>query len=101
MKGVKMIDKEQVKHIAQLARLVVTEEEIAVFTKQIGSVLEYVETLSSADTDGVEPMASVSPRHDPLRDDEIRDSLPREELLQNGPDVKGGYFAVPKVIGRE
>lgn len=101
MKGAKMIDNEQIKHIAKLARLVVTEEEMVVFTKQIGSILEYVETLSSADTDGVEPMASVSPRHDPLRNDEIRDSLPREELLQNGPNVKNGYFAVPKVIGHE
>ena len=96
-----MIDNEQVKHIARLARLVVTEEEIAVFTKQIGSILEYVETLSSADTAGVEPMASASPRHDPLRNDEIHDSLPREGLLQNGPNVKSGYFAVPQVIGHE
>jgi aspartyl-tRNA(Asn)/glutamyl-tRNA(Gln) amidotransferase subunit C len=96
-----MIDKEQVKHIAKLARLVVTEEERAVFTKQIGSILEYVETLSIADTAGVEPMAAVPPLHDPLRNDELCDSLPREELLRNGPHVKNGYFVVPKVIGHE
>ena len=90
-----MIDKERVTHIARLARLVVTEEETAVFTRQIGSILQYVETLSAADTDGVEPMACVSPPRDPLRNDEARASMPREKLLQNGPDVKNGYFAVP------
>jgi aspartyl-tRNA(Asn)/glutamyl-tRNA(Gln) amidotransferase subunit C len=98
MKGTRMMDKETVQHIASLARLVVTEEEISVFTKQIGSILHYVETLSAADTAGVEPMASVSPRHDPLRDDEVQASMPREKLLQNGPDIKNDCFAVPKMM---
>jgi aspartyl-tRNA(Asn)/glutamyl-tRNA(Gln) amidotransferase subunit C len=93
-----MIDKEQVKHIASLARLVVTEEEVAVFTKQIGSILHYVEALSAADTDGVDPMVSVSPRNDPLRNDEVLASMGREALLRNGPNVKDDCFAVPKMM---
>jgi aspartyl-tRNA(Asn)/glutamyl-tRNA(Gln) amidotransferase subunit C len=93
-----MIDKEQVKHIASLARLVVNEEEVAVFTKQIGSILHYVETLSSADTVGVEPMVSVSPRRDPLRNDDVQTSMGREMILRNGPNVKDGCFAVPKMM---
>jgi aspartyl-tRNA(Asn)/glutamyl-tRNA(Gln) amidotransferase subunit C len=96
-----MIDNAQVKHIARLARLVVTDEEATVFTRQIGSILTYVETLSAADTDGVEPMVSVSSRPDTLRNDEATASMPREKLLQNGPRTTDGCFAVPQVIAHE
>jgi aspartyl-tRNA(Asn)/glutamyl-tRNA(Gln) amidotransferase subunit C len=95
-----MIDTEKVKYIARLSRLVVTEEEARVFTKQIGAILTYVEQLGSVETDGVEPTAFVSPRHDPLRNDVLQGSMPRNELLRNGPCVKNGYFAVPRVIAR-
>jgi aspartyl-tRNA(Asn)/glutamyl-tRNA(Gln) amidotransferase subunit C len=93
-----MIDTEQVKHIAQLARLVVTDEEARLFTKQLGSILEYVEKLNTVDTTGIELSAYASPRHDPLRNDELQGSIPSEKLLQNGPVVKKGCFAVPRVI---
>jgi aspartyl-tRNA(Asn)/glutamyl-tRNA(Gln) amidotransferase subunit C len=95
-----VIEKDQVKHIAQLARLVVTEEETRVFAKQIGSVLEYVKKLNTVDTGGIEPTASVSPGRDPLRGDTVQASMPREKLLKNGPSVKKGCFAVPRVIAR-
>jgi aspartyl-tRNA(Asn)/glutamyl-tRNA(Gln) amidotransferase subunit C len=93
-----MIEREQVKHIAQLARLVVTDEEIESFTKQIGSILEYVEKLNTVDTSGIEPTDDVAPGRDPHRNDEVQGSMPLEKLLQNGPCVKKGYFAVPRVI---
>lgn len=94
-----MIDREHVLHIAKLARLKLTDEEIDHFTVQLGSILEYVEQLESAPTDGVDPTSIMAPAHDALRDDEPRPSLPREEILRNGPEVKQDHFAVPKVIG--
>ncbi len=95
-----MIDKEQVRHIAKLARLAVSDAEIETFTIQLGSILEYAGQLDAADTSGVEPMAFVSVQSDPLRNDEMLPSLPREHLLKNGPSIKKGCFAVPKVITR-
>ncbi|MFP4014119.1 MAG: Asp-tRNA(Asn)/Glu-tRNA(Gln) amidotransferase subunit GatC [Chitinispirillaceae bacterium] len=94
-----MINREHVLHIARLARLKLSEEEIGNFTNQLGSILEYVEQLNSADIAGVEPTCFVAPSHDPLRDDKEIPSLDREEVLKNAPNVKKGHFAVPKVIG--
>ncbi len=93
-----MIDKKVVEHIANLARLELTEDEKASFAHELGSILEYVEQLSSADTEGVEPTSFMVPEHDPLRDDVEKESLPANKALQNGPSVKKGFFAVPKVI---
>jgi aspartyl-tRNA(Asn)/glutamyl-tRNA(Gln) amidotransferase subunit C len=94
-----MIDRAEVEHIAQLARLGLTEEEIASFTRQLATVIDYMEQLERVDTDGVEPTCFVVPRHEPLRDDVVRESLPVEQALKNAPQVKKGYFAIPKVIG--
>ncbi|MFP4162913.1 MAG: Asp-tRNA(Asn)/Glu-tRNA(Gln) amidotransferase subunit GatC [Chitinispirillaceae bacterium] len=94
-----MINREHVLHIARLARLNLSEEEIENFTHQLGSILEYVEQLNTADICGVEPTCFVAPSHDPLRDDKEMPSLDHQELLKNGPCVKKDHFAVPKVIG--
>ena len=93
-----MIDKKVVEYIANLARLELTEDEKASFTDELGSILEYVEKLSSADTEGVEPTSFMVSEHDPMRDDMEKESLPANKALQNGPSVKKGFFAVPKVI---
>ncbi len=95
-----MIDTAHVKHIARLARLVVTDGEATVFAGHIGSVLDYMEKLNTVDTDGVEPTAYVSPGHDALRDDILQESMPREKLQCNGSSVIQGYFAVPRVVAR-
>ncbi len=93
-----MIERKTVEHIANLARLEVSEEEMVSFTRELGSILDYVEQLNAVDTENVEPTAFMVPAHDPLRDDTIQKSLPAEKILQNGPVVKKGFFAVPKVI---
>lgn len=93
-----MIDKKVVEHIANLARLELTEDEKTSFTDELGSILEYVEQLNRADTEGVEPTSFMVPEHDPLRDDVEKESLPAKKALQSGPSVKKGFFAVPKVI---
>ena len=93
-----MIDKKVVEHIANLAKLEVTEGEKASFAKELDSILEYMEQLNSANTERVEPTSFMVPEHDPFRDDREKESLSAEKTLQNGPSVKKGFFAVPKVI---
>lgn len=94
-----MIDKKDVEYVANLARLEVSEDEKNHFTKELGAIVGYIEKLNSADTQGVEPTAYMEPVHDPLRDDIIKPSFSIEKSLANGPSVKKGHFAVPKVIG--
>jgi aspartyl-tRNA(Asn)/glutamyl-tRNA(Gln) amidotransferase subunit C len=94
-----MIDREHVLHIARLARLKLSEEEVEQFSRQLGSILEYVEQLDHAPTDGVDPTSIMDQEHESMRDDVPVPSLPREAILHNGPLVKDNHFAVPKVIG--
>lgn len=94
-----MIEKKDVLHIAALARLSLSETEVDGMTKQLDSILGYIDQLNSADTSGVEASAHMTPVHDPLRADNLQGSLSHDELLQNGPSVKKDHFAVPKVIG--
>jgi aspartyl-tRNA(Asn)/glutamyl-tRNA(Gln) amidotransferase subunit C len=94
-----MIDREQILKIAKLGRLKLSDAEVENFTGQLGSILEFVDQLDKVDTKGVEPTCFMEPPHDPLRDDVEKPSLTSEALLQNGPSVKKGFFAVPKVIG--
>ncbi|MBN2188546.1 MAG: Asp-tRNA(Asn)/Glu-tRNA(Gln) amidotransferase subunit GatC, partial [Chitinispirillaceae bacterium] len=93
-----MIDREQVLKTAQLARLKLSEKETADFTGQLGAIIDFVKQLDGVDTAGVEPTCFVEPPHDPTRADAERPSLTQEETLRNGPKVKQGFFAVPKVI---
>lgn len=94
-----MIDREHVLHIARLARLKLMDEEVEQFSRQLGSILEYVEQLENAPTEGVDPTSIMVQDHDSMRDDEPIPSLQRDELLRNGPLIKENHFAVPKVIG--
>jgi aspartyl-tRNA(Asn)/glutamyl-tRNA(Gln) amidotransferase subunit C len=95
-----MIDKEHVKHIADLSRLSLSDTEAEAFTGQLKSILDYMEQLNKVDTTNVAPSAFVVSLHDALRDDVETPSLSSEEVLRNGPNVKNGYFAVPKVINQ-
>ncbi len=95
-----MIDKKTVEHIANLARLEVTEDEKKSFARDLGSILDYIEKLNEAGTEGIEPTAFMVPEHGPVRKDIEKESLPEEKTFQNGPSVKKGFFAVPKVINQ-
>ena len=94
-----MIEKKIVEHIADLSKLELTENEKASITKDLDSILEYVKQLNNVDTEGIEPTAFMVPKHTPLREDVEKESLPREKILKNGPSIKKGFFAVPKIIG--
>ena len=90
-----------VAHVARLARLDVTEEEIALFTEQLGAVLEHAADVEALDTAGVAPTAHPLPLRNVLRADEPRPSLDRDEVLAQAPDVEDGRFRVPRILGEE
>lgn len=93
------LTEEQVRHVAKLARLNCSDQEIHRFTEQLSSILEYVAQLAELDTEGVEPLAHCLPVHNVFREDEPRDSLSNDEALKNAPQRDGEYFALPKVLG--
>jgi aspartyl-tRNA(Asn)/glutamyl-tRNA(Gln) amidotransferase subunit C len=90
-----MIDREQVLHVARLARLRLTDEEVERMPADLSKILEHVEKMNELDLDGVEPTAHVVPVDNVLRADEPRPSLPRERALEGAPDVADGGFRVP------
>lgn len=86
--------------IAELARLELSDDELELFTRQLGDILTYVEQIRALDTTGVAPTSQVMNR--PVdRDDVPGDTLTRSQLLGNAPDaaVEAGLFKVPRVIG--
>lgn len=95
---VQKIDRQQVRKVAKLARLDLTEAEIEEFTGQLGAILEYVEKMNELDTTTVEPLAHCLPIHNVFRADEIRESLGTEQTLANAPQRDGPFFKVPKIL---
>lgn len=90
---------EDVRKVASLARLRVSDEELEGFTRQFNQIVAYVEKLDEVDTTGIEPMASVLDAANILRDDEPGPLLTSAEALANAPRKTEGFFSVPKVIG--
>jgi aspartyl-tRNA(Asn)/glutamyl-tRNA(Gln) amidotransferase subunit C len=88
-----------VRHVAHLARLEISEARLAKLTGQLESILEYVAKIGEVDVANVEPMAHALPLYNVLREDVVEPSLPVEMVLQNAPEVDGRFFKVPKVIG--
>jgi aspartyl-tRNA(Asn)/glutamyl-tRNA(Gln) amidotransferase subunit C len=88
----------EVRYVAGLARLELTPGEEREFTAQLNAVLEYMDQLNELDTAGVEPTAHVLPLRNVLREDEVRPSLPVEEVLGNAPEQDQDHFVVPKII---
>ncbi|MGN0004738.1 MAG: Asp-tRNA(Asn)/Glu-tRNA(Gln) amidotransferase subunit GatC [Candidatus Gastranaerophilaceae bacterium] len=92
-----MITKEDVKHVAKLARLELTEEEIEKYSTQLGSILEYVQQMNEVDTTGIEPMPHAIPVTNVMRDDVVKYEQTKEELMKNAPYEEDGFFRVPKI----
>lgn len=93
------LTEEQVRKTAKLARLNLNDDEIVAMTRQLGSILGYVDQLDELDTSEVEPLAHCLPIQNALREDEIRESLSNDEALANAPQRDGDFFAIPKVLG--
>lgn len=92
------ISKDQVKHVANLARLAVTDEEVDMFTKQLDDIIKYAEQLNELDTEKVVPTTHVLDLKNVMRKDESRKWLTQEEALKNAPDKKDGQVRVPSVL---
>jgi len=92
------IGKEQVEHVATLARLEISEAEQATFSRQLSDILSFFEQLKGIETTGVEPTATVLEQTNVFRADEARPSLPVEQALANAPRPDDGYFGVPRIL---
>jgi aspartyl-tRNA(Asn)/glutamyl-tRNA(Gln) amidotransferase subunit C len=92
------LTREEVAHIAELARLALTEDEITLYQEQLSAVLEYAERLQTLDTDVISPTATVLPAHNVMRTDEPCDSMARDEILANAPETEENCFRVQPVL---
>lgn len=92
-----MISTDDVKHVAKLARLELTEEETEKYSKQLGDILKYVEQMNEVDTTGIEPMPHAIPVYNVMREDEVKYEQTKEELMANAPYEEDGFFRVPKI----
>lgn len=92
------ISREDVRHIAKLARLRFSDEGEAKMADEMGQILDYVDKLNELDTTGVPPMSHVLDIHNVFRDDEVEQRIDHEDALRNAPDADSDYFRVPKVI---
>ena len=89
---------EEVEHVALLSRLELTEEERALFTRQLSAIVDYFQQLRELDTAGVPPTSHVVPMQNVLREDSPRPSLSQEEALANAPEEQQDCFLVPRII---
>ena len=90
-----MIDRDQVLHVARLARLRLTDEEVERITVELGDILEHIDAIQALDLDDVEPTSHVVPLENVLRPDEPRESWDRERVLEGAPDASDDGFRVP------
>jgi len=92
------LSREEVLHVAELARLSLRPAEVELFTRQLNDILAYVQKLEELDTTGVAPLAHVIPLVNAFREDVVREGLPLEAALKNAPAREEGSFLVPRVI---
>jgi aspartyl-tRNA(Asn)/glutamyl-tRNA(Gln) amidotransferase subunit C len=93
------LEKAQVEHIAHLARLKLSPDELEKLTLEMAVIIDYFEQLQMVDTDGVEPRDQFITAENVFRDDTVRPSLTQGQALGNAPESDGKFFHVPKVIG--
>ncbi len=92
------LTREEVLHIAKLARIGVSEEDVATFQEQLSEILAHFEALRALDTEGVEPTSYPLPLESVMRADEAGPSLSRDEVLENAPLTQDGAFRVRAVL---
>jgi aspartyl-tRNA(Asn)/glutamyl-tRNA(Gln) amidotransferase subunit C len=92
------LSSEQVLHIARLARVALTPEEVERYAEQLSNILDHFAALSSVDTDGVEPTAHPLPLANVMRADDVQPSLSRSDALANAPEQEEGYVRVRAVL---
>jgi aspartyl-tRNA(Asn)/glutamyl-tRNA(Gln) amidotransferase subunit C len=95
------IDEQQVRHVAVLSRLKLSDEEVATFSRQLSDILEYVQKLNELDTSNIEPTAHAVPVNNVFRDDEPEEPLGVDEALANAPERQDSFYKVPKVLDQD
>ncbi|GAA1664924.1 Asp-tRNA(Asn)/Glu-tRNA(Gln) amidotransferase subunit GatC [Glycomyces endophyticus] len=95
------ISREEVAHLARLARLEVTDDELDAFAGQLDVILQSMKTLAEVDTDGVQPTSHAVPLVNVFREDQPQPSLPRDAVLAGGPDTAEDRFRVPRILDEE
>jgi aspartyl-tRNA(Asn)/glutamyl-tRNA(Gln) amidotransferase subunit C len=92
------IDKATVTKIARLARLHVEEKDLDPYAAKLEGIMKWIEQLGEVNTDGVEPLASVTDIKLKLREDKVTDGNIQDQILANAPESTSGFFAVPKIV---
>ena len=92
------IDESQVRKVAKLSRLQLTDAEVGEFTSQLSAIIGYVEKMNELDTESVEPLAHCLPISNVFRQDRVKESLGTERALANAPQRDGEFFKVPKIL---
>ena len=92
------IDTKTAAHVAKLARIKVEEKDLPELANDFNTILGFIEQLNEVDVDGAEPMVSVTPMRLKRRKDKVTDGNMPTKILSNAPDVREGFFAVPKVV---
>lgn len=95
------MDIDEVRKVASLARLSLTDAELAEYGEQLTQILSYVKVLDEVDIEGVEPMPHAVDLQNVLRADETKPSLSRDAALQNAPKTDGQYFQVPQILDQK
>lgn len=96
-----MLSLDEVRHVAKLARLRLSDAELEQYRRELSSVLDHIARISELDVEGVEPLAHPVDLVNRLADDQPGESLPVEMVLAIAPEIEGRYLAVPKVLGGE
>lgn len=92
------VSKEEVKHIANLSRLIFTDEELEKYTTDLSNIVDFANTLAEVNVEGVKPTAHILDIQNVFREDVTNPSYDREEILKNAPTKDGGCVSVPKVV---
>lgn len=92
------ISRDQVRHVAHLARLYVTDDEAEKMTRHLSDIISYAEQLNELDTENVEPTAHVLDMKNVMRKDEPKEWISKEDALKNAPDQQDGQFRVPSIL---
>jgi len=95
------LTREQVKHVAELAKLKLTEAEVDLFQEQLSAILDYAARLDELDTEQIPPTAAVLPLQNVMRSDAPRASYPRDTMLANAPDAEDGFVRVKVVLDND
>ena len=93
------LERSDVAHVAALARLELSDDELELFTAQLAKVIDHARDVAALDVSGVAPTAHPLPIRNVLRPDEVRTCLPRDEVLDGAPAAEDGRFRVPRIVG--